>query len=109
MDSIIGTDRFVAEWDLTAALPDSGGATAATHAEAPAVSLAQRELPDAPSVRIMVPNDIQELKLRAPDTAQAWRALTRKAFQHYLEAGYVVRGIGRAAADVHSWYVVQRD
>jgi len=110
MDSIIGTDRFVVEWDLTSALPASGGATAGAHAEqAPAVSLEHSELPDAPSVRIMIPDDVQELKQRAPDAARAWRALTREAFQHYLEAGYVVRGVGRDAANALCWYVVQRD
>ena len=47
-------------------------------------------LPPVPHVRVEIPIDIQAVKNDQPDTAPAWRASTRRAFEHYFERGYRV-------------------
>lgn len=98
----IGTDRFIVRWDLASEraekalagrLPEDPG----RYARATIVSPVEtREagpddpLPDTPHVRIEVPRSIQDLKAVDPDRAVAFRASTRRAFEHYLAAGYRV-------------------
>jgi predicted GNAT superfamily acetyltransferase len=50
----------------------------------------------APTVRLAIPADIQELRSRSPEVALDWRRTTRAAFEAYLGRGYaaidLVRG-----------------
>jgi predicted GNAT superfamily acetyltransferase len=124
-DSVIGSDRFVVAWDLSpAALPTPGGhgrpraATGGHGGSAeqpldrpgaqPLVAPETDPLPDAPSVLIAIPADIQALKLQDPDAALAWRRATRRAFEHYLGRGYAVRGVARDPGGDGSRYRVER-
>jgi len=105
------TDRFVAEWDLTAPVraPDNGATANAIgpSREAPLVNVASGEhvglidpLPSATRVRVQIPHDIELVHALGADTALEWRMSTREAFLHYLERGYRVtrfdRGDGSA-------------
>jgi predicted GNAT superfamily acetyltransferase len=47
-------------------------------------------LPQASSVRIEIPDDIQATRNESIETARLWRSTTRKAFIHYLGLGYTV-------------------
>lgn len=103
-DSVIGSDRFIAVWDLDRSwspleapaeghlrldVGDDGGPR-----ESPADAIA----PDLP-VGVAVPSDIQTLKLAAPDVAVLWRRETRRILQEYLAAGFRVGGFTRRAGD----------
>jgi predicted GNAT superfamily acetyltransferase len=119
----IGTDRFVADWELDAphvralldregrgggrkGSPDPGeGASGAAGAEALGMELAG-DLPgpdqprlhlDEPRILVAVPTQIQELKSHRPELALRWREATRTVLTHYLSRGWEVRGLlGRA-------------
>lgn len=98
VDPLLGTDRFVVRWSL------GGNRRAPRHvgrlASAPLVNAESRgandvvpaepALPAARTVRVAVPPDIQAVKQRSPQAAQAWRATTRRALLHYCELGYRV-------------------
>lgn len=87
------TDRFIIAWPVD----PSGRRT-------PVVTLpdglpivvqdprVEQPLIDAPQVGIRVPRDITALFAADPATARAWRTATRRAFTHYLPAGWFVRG-----------------
>lgn len=92
----IGTDRFIVSWKiaservlrvLAGLRPDS-----ARFREAPVANPGAEtgELPDAPLVRIEIPQSIQDVKTERPEEASAWRTSTRRAFEHYLGRGYHV-------------------
>jgi predicted GNAT superfamily acetyltransferase len=96
------TDRLVASWDLTRVDGDGHGtvtATAESPTDAPVVNApgadgvpVVRALPDAATVRIAVPHDVQAL---SREQQAAWRATTREAFLSYLARGYEVVGFHR--------------
>jgi len=107
----IGTDRFIVDWRIGGervrrALAGELGGGGEGFATAPIVGgievvgvvglqSAADPLPEAPLVRIEVPASIQEVKAEQPDEAAGWRALTRRAFEHYLGAGYRVTAFYR--------------
>jgi predicted GNAT superfamily acetyltransferase len=104
-DSVIGSDRFVVLWDLgesgnrgVGGSGDRGGAV---------IRSAGDPLPEAARVLVAVPPDIQALKRDDPGAAFGWRASTRRAFEHYLARGYLVRGFVRGTGDAPSAYVVE--
>ncbi|MDH5196513.1 MAG: hypothetical protein OEY20_04620 [Gemmatimonadota bacterium] len=109
-DSVIGSDRFVVEWTLTGGgtAERRNGGTTVSHASAPTITVSADPLPEEPVVRVAVPGDIQVLKQRDPDQALAWRASTRRAFEHYLPRGYAVAGFERGAPGSHAAYRVER-
>lgn len=87
------TDRFVVAWavDPAAVAPP----LSALPGEAvPVVGPRAEELPlvDAPHVTVRVPRDITALAAADIATARRWRFATRRAFSHYLAAGYRVAG-----------------
>lgn len=96
----IGTDRFIVRWRI--ASPQVAAAASgrpeerdlAPFTEAPILAVeaadASVPLPLVPHVRVEIPVDIQGTKNEQPDLAAAWRASTRRAFQHYFERGYRV-------------------
>lgn len=92
----IGTDRFIVSWKvaspkvaerLSGRLPDPA-AVAERFRDAPAVGLEAAEegtpLPEAPLIRVAIPEDIQAVKTERPEEAAAWRQSTRRAFVRYL-------------------------
>lgn len=111
MDSVIGSDRFVVEWDLVPPLPAE---TVARGAPADAAVVTLERIPTSPpeplprgrTVCVEVPADIQMLKLSRPEEARAWRALTRRAFLDYLGQGYVVRRLARDPESGRTFYVL---
>jgi chorismate synthase len=106
--SVIGTDRFVIEWELTGERgtrcppPPEAALT-----DAPLIATVDDPLPSVGTVRVAVPNDIQDLKARDPDAAQAWRAQTRRAFEHYLGQRYVITAFHRQSGAL-PWYRLDR-
>lgn len=103
----IGTDRFIALWQLDSERVDqrlsaSGPEPwAADGSEAPAALAADADgrhpTPSAPSVRpgndrvrIAIPSDVGAIMEDDLPLAVAWRHATRAAFSHYLNAGYEV-------------------
>ncbi len=108
-DEVIGSDRVVVRWDLaTTEATESHGNTEPME-EVPAVSLGVGNLPTGPRVRIEVPLDIQRLKDESPDVAAQWRAITRRAFQHYLGRRYCVSRFVRQDAPNLSYYLLQSE
>jgi predicted GNAT superfamily acetyltransferase len=107
----IGTDRFIVDWRIDGEPGDRPARPADTGwgAEVPVVTLASltAPLPATPRVRIEVPASIQDLKAERPDEAAAWRAITRRAFEHYLEAGYRVPAFHRDGETGRCWYCLQ--
>jgi predicted GNAT superfamily acetyltransferase len=120
LHSGLGTDRFIVAWKLRGPRTRRAQAgrpvtTYSRHTDAPVVdSLTvgdigsipeERDLPDSEWVRVEVPADIQAVKKHDPGVAWQWRAVTRRAFLHYLAKGYGVDGIYRDA-DGRSFYVL---
>ena len=122
LHSALGTDRFVVLWriadprvaDVVAGrrIPlDPAFATAPVITAPPGAARgepAERELPAVPRVQIEVPEDIQQVREGSPDTAQRWRAVTRRAFLHYLERGYRVAGFRRDQVTRRCAYLLER-
>lgn len=113
-DSVIGSDRFVVEWDLrppTASSPGGQGRSKAVkggRAEPPIIASDDDPLPDAPTALVAIPGDIQALKHTNPDAALAWRRATRRAFEYYLGCGYAVRDVIPHPSGDGSCYVLER-
>lgn len=114
VDSVIGTDRFIVRWALDnpirrvpidpGTVPDQGPIVNARPGPGGRLDPAPPTLEDAPDILIAIPRDIQDLKVRDPHTARAWRAGTRTAFQHYLARGYHVRDfVGSATSAMHCY------
>ncbi len=116
----LGTDRFVVVWRLQSARTRKARAGRAVTdyrraAAAPVVNTfevgdvgvipEERELPDAPLIRVEVPNDIQDVKRDDTGIAWQWRTVTRRAFLHYLGKRYRVDGLYRDA-DGRAFYVL---
>lgn len=98
----IGTDRFIVAWKIADGrvvrrLADGPPATEEVvrrFGDAPVVGpLPEGEdgeppLPEAPLVRVEIPANVQALKAGHLDLARAFRASTRRAFEHYLGQGW---------------------
>jgi predicted GNAT superfamily acetyltransferase len=117
------TDRFVVEWWLSdpqvgATLAGSAAEESDAGAEAPIVNTEtvdgaptprELELPDATPVWVEIPWEIQGIKSTSMETAEAWRANTRRALLHYLGRGYRVTGFQRDSTARRCFYVLTRD
>lgn len=106
----LGTDRFVVEWRLTdgAVQRRIAGREApnpAAYVAAPVVNRAAAP-PRAPRVRVEIPADVHEVRARSAAEAAAWRAATRRAFAHYLAAGYRVTGFHRDPGEKRCYYAL---
>lgn len=100
----LGTDRFIAQWDLTRERPTLESRSTV---DAPVINHADRIDAAANGSRIVLieaPKNIQTLKKSEPDTARDWRNSTRRAFQYGFENGYSVTGFQRA--DDHRCYYI---
>jgi predicted GNAT superfamily acetyltransferase len=121
----LGTDRFVVAWRiagervralLAGTAPPPGAAAHAadaTRAERPAGAAArfaaapwivpappgggELPLPQAPRVRIEIPERIQDFKAEQPERALAYRLGTRRAFEADFARGYRVAAFARDA------------
>jgi predicted GNAT superfamily acetyltransferase len=95
-DGIIGSDRFVVEWDLEEASAGVARPVSPVPPVSPVHMAAVTDpLPDVSRVEVAIPEDIQTLKREHPEAAGAHRAVTRRAFEHYLGRGYTVVGFTR--------------
>jgi predicted GNAT superfamily acetyltransferase len=100
----IGTDRFIAAWLIAsdevirrlAEGPPDLAEVRRRFADAPVVGPGighgmgpgeDEPLPDAPLVRVEIPANVQALKAEDLELARAYRASTRRAFEHYLGEG----------------------
>lgn len=109
MDAVIGTDRFVVEWELAVPPPASqDGQIDRGSDRPPVIDLESDKLPDTDPIGVAIPADIHDLKERHPDEARAWRAATRRAFEHYLPRGYRVARLETAPDTNRSYYVLER-
>ncbi|MDH3496232.1 MAG: GNAT family N-acetyltransferase [Gemmatimonadota bacterium] len=114
-DSVIGSDRFVVVWDVIGGrdghdrtpVAPAASAVSVTTAD-PATPAVADPFPESPLVTIAIPDDIQALKQTAPNTARAWRAATRGAFEHYVGSGYRVGGFARDPRGAGGRYVLER-
>jgi predicted GNAT superfamily acetyltransferase len=119
----LDTDRFVVEWWLAdpmvgAALASSPSAEETDPgADVPIVNTEivdgapaprELELPDATPVRVEVPWDIQAIKKSSMETAESWRANTRRALMHYQGRAYRVTGFQRDPDARRCFYVLTR-
>jgi predicted GNAT superfamily acetyltransferase len=109
-DSVIGSDRFVVVWEVTDRPVD--GSTdrrieGSRGDDLPIIATDRDPLPEAAAVRVVIPGDIQSLKQSHPEAARAWRASTRRAFEHYLTHGYVVTAV-TSWGDANSAYRLER-
>lgn len=114
-DSVIGSDRFVVQWDLEADDEPAPPPQTAGGPPQPLVTL-DMEAPatvtgkfaDDPTVFVEIPADIQQLKKTYPNLARAWRMVTRRAFLHYLDRGYVIGGLVWERDSGRCYYVLGR-
>jgi predicted GNAT superfamily acetyltransferase len=110
----IGTDRFIVDWRIggervrRALAGEAAELRKDVHAVDLGLDSLERELPDAPWVRIEVPPAIQELKAERPEEAAAWRAATRRAFESYLGRGYRVERFERDSATGRCFYGLKK-
>ena len=111
----IGTDRFVALWQLDARRVERRLAAERSRpviedlAEVPRVldctprsssgspEPETRDTPGANEVLAAIPSDIQALKSASPELAARWRAATRSVLRSYLSNGYEVCELIRGA------------
>ena len=111
----IGTDRFILSW------PIASGSVARRLAEGPpppeeAVRLfgdapvvgpsfpEDEPLPSGSVVRVEIPASIQDVKAEDLDLALAYRASTRRAFEHYFGQGWRVEGYYRDPDGTRCYY-----
>jgi predicted GNAT superfamily acetyltransferase len=123
----IGTDRFVALWELasprveTAArgegLPPIAGPAEARRAfdidtvpaghplPAPGMRSPERGM----AFRVPIPENLQALKADAPEVAFAWRLATRQALAPALAAGWRVVGLDRVEGALPAYRLLHAD
>ncbi|MGI8508745.1 MAG: hypothetical protein ACR2MQ_05425 [Gemmatimonadaceae bacterium] len=110
----LGTDRFILTWDLVPR-SDVPATFRPLPADTPLVNSMQpgtgipaiHDLPDSPMVRVAIPKDIFAELARDPVAAHAWRDTTRRAFCHYLGAGYTVLTFERDSTNEGGTYYLQ--
>jgi predicted GNAT superfamily acetyltransferase len=106
-DSIIGSDRLVVEWRPL----EERAAPSAPDADTPRITLEAgvgQTLPRDTDVLLEIPRDIQTLKHADPERATAWRLLTRRVLEEYLELGFHVTDFQRGQAGSRGCYVLMR-
>ena len=114
----LDTDRFVVEWRLRdpaveRLLAGEPAPLPAAAQEGPVVTVAPAgavlaaddvPLPDAPWVRVELPNDVEQLKANASELAERWQQALRRAFTTYLNVRHArVAGV-YADAQTGRWF-----
>ncbi len=121
LHSGLGTDRFVAQWDLDSprveALAQGGDEPAAVApADAPIVNTKLENgvpapltgvLPDAATVLVEIPASINETKRVSRDLGMRWRISTREAFVHYFARGLRVHTFVRFGDNRHAYVLAK--
>lgn len=122
----LGTDRFIAKWDLGGtettgevdlmsthgqAFGDAGSGASDGQSESPPVVWAPGSdtslpSPDADVIEVLIPRDIEEVEARSFDEALGWRHSTRRAFNHLLSGAYSITEF--IPGETHGRYVVSR-
>ena len=107
----IGSDRFIVSWRIAServarALRDKRAGSEEPFREVPVVNPdgVIGILPEAPRVRIEIPENIQAVKTERPEAAMAWRESTRVAFEAYLARGLCVEAFYRDRAEGRCYY-----
>jgi len=105
----IGTDRFIVAWPIMDARvtrrlaegPPDLAKVVRRFGEAPVVGphSGQGSLSEGPLVRVEIPASIQDVKAADPDLARAYRASTRRAFEHYLGQDWKIEDFYRDPSD----------
>ena len=117
----VGTDRFIVAWDIDTAAPSVGedavnGASSSTDAPIlnpvgadglPAIPNVDGHVPT--TVRIAVPEAIEQVQSQSIENAARWRASTRRAFMWALQEGYRVSAFTRDDGAHYGFYVCTRD
>ena len=117
----VGTDRFIVAWDIDGAAPGVGedavsGASSSTDAPIlnpvgadglPAIPNVDGHVPT--TVRIAVPEAIEQVQSQSIENAARWRASTRRAFTWALQEGYRVSAFTRDDGAHYGFYVCTRD
>lgn len=107
------TDRLVVTWELTSPRVTSALDGGRVELPANAGEVILDEVADGspvaqtgagPVLRVRVPDDIVELRRRAPQLARSWRAAVRDTLGGALADGYTAVGVSR-----DGWYVLQTD
>lgn len=109
----IGTDRFIVTWHMSpaarAAYLDRYHQLADGLEVTPVIS---EQLDFEPAnessrcIKIEIPENIQQLKLEAPETAASWRVATRAAFLHYHAKDFAVTSFDKDASTGRCYYVM---
>jgi predicted GNAT superfamily acetyltransferase len=121
LHSGLGTDRFVAQWDLESphveALSQGRVEPATTvPANAPVVNTTLEKgvpvphtdaLPDVETVLVEIPASINETKRASRELGMRWRICTREAFVHYFAIGFRVDGFVRLGENRHAYVLVK--
>lgn len=120
----LGTDRFVARWDLTTdhrgSTDNARGVDLGSPSDVRELPLANalpgRDCPDpafgnpAPRrLRIEIPRDVLRIQEEDPELAFAWRQSTRAAFRQCLRAGYRVAAFTHLGGTERGAYVLERE
>ncbi len=122
LHSGLGTDRFVAQWDLESARVEELSLgridpPLAFPADAPVVNTTLEDgvpmpktgaLPDAGIVLVEIPASINETKRVSRELGMRWRISTREAFVHYFEKGLRVDGFVKFSGNRFA-YVLKKD
>ncbi len=121
LHSGLGTDRFVVEWQLRhprveAALAssepgDPGGSDAPvvnSEVRGGSVVPIEADPPELPVLRVEVPADIQRVKRRSMEQAQAWRRSTRRTLLYCLARDYRVTGFIREDSSGRCFYLLSQ-
>jgi predicted GNAT superfamily acetyltransferase len=122
LHSGLGTDRFVVEWELNdtrviqaldGVLPleiiGTDTPAVASHAKGGRIVPTEGGLPDLPTVRIEVPENIQSVKAKSIDLGMKWRTTTRRAFLWYLGRSYRVAAFYRDPGSARCFYIVSQE
>ena len=115
LDSIIGTDRFIADWDLLGGnprkpilIPDSFETVNSVFGDGRPSPSTVRVTDDTP-ILVEIPEDIGDVKLDSPTEAKAWRKNTRNALGTYLGRGYRVTGFARQPDTHRCMYELRKE
>ncbi|HKT07100.1 MAG TPA: GNAT family N-acetyltransferase [Gemmatimonadaceae bacterium] len=116
----VGTDRFVVAWDIDrvhgAGDDTANGGSPGTDAPVlnpvgadglPAIPTLDGHVPA--TVRVAVPEAIEQVQSQSVENAARWRASTRRAFTWALDQGYHVSAFVRDDAAHFGFYVCTRD
>lgn len=117
----LAMDRFIVAWRIASERVEQALTGAPPHrtreeTEAPIVNpphtaeagVANENFPHQATVRVEIPEDIQEMKAEQMELAIKWRASTRSAFLHYQNAGYLVAGFFREPESGRCFYVLNK-